>query len=86
MTKVNFHTNGMDVLVYFMWVITDWLIFGIEGLGIFRLFFQSWLYFVPVTISVENTILYKYPVQDGSSIFRAISEIVENCVLILIQN
>lgn len=87
MTKVNFQTNGMDVLVYFMWVITSWLIFGIEGLGTFSFFFSElivfcsynhqWVLRIPFYINIQYKTagVYLGPFQ----------EIVENCVLIASQ-
>ena len=39
-------------------------------------------YFDFIVINAENTTLHKYTVQNGRSMFRAISEIVGNSVLI----
>lgn len=43
-------------------------------------------YFDFINVSGENAFVHKYRVQDGTSIFRVISGMVENSALISSQN
>ena len=83
--RTSLHMNKMVVLAYFYIKIKYWPTSWCHRMNIFVIFMVD-QYFDSINTGVKSVALHKYIVQNGRSMFKSISEIAGNPVLILSQN